>query len=60
MTLKQQITIERAWVERLLHIADDINETRGTMDAPSRYSLQYLFGYIESLRSTLRDEDDGK
>ena len=43
----------KEWLQRLLDIAVNINEPRGTQDAPPRYSLQYLFGYIESGRSFL-------
>ena len=41
------------WAKRLLEIAGEINTPRGSLDAPSRYTLDYLFGYIESVRSLL-------
>jgi hypothetical protein len=49
----KEISVPREWVERLLDISDDMNRSRGSSDAPSVYSLQYLFGYIDSGRSLI-------
>lgn len=42
--------IDAEYISRLFVILDDIKELRGSREAPSRYSLQYLFGYLEALR----------
>lgn len=39
------------YLERLLVITKDIAEPRGPQDAPSRYSLSYLFGYIHAAQT---------
>lgn len=45
----------KSWLQRLLEIVDEMRELRGLIDAPSKYSISYLFGYIES---ALDDEKD--
>lgn len=51
--MKDEITIPKEWAVRLIEIANNMNEPRGTQDAPSRYTFQYLFGYIKSIESFL-------